>query len=934
MPKTIAAQPATSKFISIEGARVHNLKNVSIDLPRRKLIVFTGVSGSGKSSLAFDTLFAEGQRRYVESLSSYARQFLGRLDKPDVDSIKGIPPAVAIEQKVISRNPRSTVGTNTEIYDYLKVLFARIGRTYSPISGQEVKRHQVADVMRHIAEHADGSKFYIASPLLKNTRTTTEELAMLQKQGFSRVLIGEEMFAIETALIEKSTSKKEDILLVIDRAVVRHEDDDNDSRLSDSIQTAFFEGNGSCFIIWADDLKRQEFSNVFEADGVIFEEPNTHFFSFNNPYGACKRCEGFGSIIGIDEDLVVPNQSLSVYEDCVAAWKGEKMSEAKDHLIRNADKAGFPIHRPYYKLTPEEKKMLWEGTKWFEGINDFFKWVESQAYKIQYRVMLSRYRGKTICPECQGRRLRKETNYVKIDGKNISDLVELPIDELAAFFGQITLNEFDQKVSKRLLVEINNRLKYLIDVGLSYLTINRVSNTLSGGESQRINLATSLGSALVGSMYILDEPSIGLHPRDTERLIEVVKELRDMGNTVIVVEHDEDFMLAADMVVDIGPGAGSHGGNIVAKGTLQEILKDKNSLTAAYLTGEKKIAVPERRRKPLKFVEIKGARENNLKDIDVKFPLHALTVVTGPSGSGKSTLISKILYPALRKQLLGLGDKPGKFNALEGAFNLIEHVEFVDQNPIGKSSRSNPVTYLKAYDEIRNLYANQKLSRLRSYKPKHFSFNTDGGRCEICRGEGEVVIEMQFMADVHLLCETCNGKRFKDEILEVLVEGLNIFDILELTVDDAIAFFEKNGHKKIVDKLKPLQDVGLGYVHLGQSSSTLSGGEAQRVKLASFLVLGTKASHTLFIFDEPTTGLHFDDINKLLKSFTALINQGHTILVIEHNPEVIKCADWVIDLGVDGGKNGGYLMFEGTPEDLIKSEKSITAKYIAPKLNR
>ena len=921
------------KTIAIKGARVHNLKNISLDLPRRKLIVFTGVSGSGKSSLAFDTLFAEGQRRYVESLSSYARQFLGKLDKPNVDRIKGIPPAVAIEQKVTSRNPRSTVGTTTEIYDYLKVLYARIGKTYSPITGNEVKRHQVSDVLEYIHQQPEGRRFYIIAPVPLKNREFVEALKLLQQQGFSRILQEGAIVEIEDLINEGSAHTTQFIDLVIDRAVVRQDDEDNDSRLADSIQTAFFEGHGTCLLVWADTNEQRSFSNIFEADGLTFDEPNIHFFSFNNPYGACPRCEGFGSVIGIDEDLVIPDQTLSVYEDCVVAWKGEKMREWRDQVVANAYKCDFPIHRPYFELTAEERDTLWEGNKFFEGIHAFFKYVESKAYKIQYRVMLSRYRGKTTCPECKGRRLRKEATYVKVGGKSITELVDLPIDELKQFFAGLGLSDFEEKVAKRLLVEINNRLKYLIDVGLSYLTLNRVSNTLSGGESQRINLATSLGSSLVGSLYILDEPSIGLHPKDTENLIRVVKELRDLGNTVIVVEHDEEFMHEADFIVDIGPGAGSHGGEIVASGTYDHIINDHASLTGKYLSGIEQIALPAKRRSPKKFIQVKGAREHNLKNVDANFPLHCFTVVTGVSGSGKSTLVTDILYPAIRKNLTGFGDKPGRFNGLEGDYNLIEHIEFVDQNPIGKSSRSNPVTYLKAYDEIRSLFANQKLSKIRGYKPKHFSFNTDGGRCDTCKGEGEVVIEMQFMADVHLLCESCEGKRFKDEILEVEVNGKNIYNILELTVDDAIEFFATNGYHKIVTKLKPLQDVGLGYIHLGQSSSTLSGGEAQRVKLASFLAQGGKELHTLFIFDEPTTGLHFDDIKKLLASFNALLKNGHSIIVIEHNPDVIKCADWIVDLGPGGGKYGGQIVFQGTPEELIQSPTSETARFISEKLN-
>lgn len=932
MPQDIPTTFTAPKMICIKGARVHNLKNVSLDLPRRKLIVFTGVSGSGKSSLAFDTLFAEGQRRYVESLSSYARQFLGKLDKPNVDSIKGIPPAVAIEQKVSSRNPRSTVGTTTEIYDYLKVLFARVGKTYSPVSGNEVKRHQVADVLRAISAHAEGERFLISAPIHRGNRTLEEQINLLHQQGFSRLLIKSELVDIPEVMANPAAYAGLVLELVIDRATVKHGDEDNDSRLADSIQTAFYEGHGTCYLDFLSARTREEFSNLFEADGMQFDEPSIHFFSFNNPFGACPRCEGFGSVIGIDEDLVIPNQTLSVFEGAVVAWKGEKMGEYLDQLVKTAHKFDFPIHRPYYLLSEAEKDLLWNGNSYFKGINAFFHYVESKAYKIQYRVMLSRYRGKTTCPDCKGRRLRKETDYVKIGGKSISQLVDLPITELQEFFKNLALSEYEQQVAKRLLVEIENRLKYLVDVGLGYLTLNRVSNTLSGGESQRINLATSLGSSLVGSMYILDEPSIGLHPKDTENLIRVVKELRDLGNTVIVVEHDEEFMRAADYIVDIGPGAGSHGGEIVAMGVYDEIISNLKSLTGKYLNGQAEIPLPQKRRNANKFIEVKGARENNLKNIDAKFPLHCFTVVTGVSGSGKSTLVTDILYPAIRKNLTGFGDKPGKYSGLEGSYNLISHIEFVDQNPIGKSSRSNPVTYLKAYDEIRNLYANQKLSRVRGYKPKHFSFNTEGGRCDTCQGEGEVVIEMQFMADVHLLCETCEGKRFKDEVLEVLVDGKNIFNILERTVDDAIEFFKKNGYTKIVERLQPLQDVGLGYVTLGQSSSTLSGGEAQRVKLASFLAQGNKEPHTLFIFDEPTTGLHFDDINKLLKSFNALLDRGHSIIVIEHNTDVIKCADWIVDLGPEGGKAGGNLVFQGNLAEFLTCESSRTAKYILPKI--
>ncbi len=931
MPEAVEKAPKTEENIVIQGARVHNLKNVNLELPRNKLIVVTGVSGSGKSSLAFDTLYAEGQRRYVESLSSYARQFLGRLNKPEVDDIKGLAPAIAIEQKVISRNPRSTVGTTTEIYDYLKVLFARIGKTYSPVSGEEVKRHTVSDVLDHIHSGEEGERLMIAAPVRPNGRTAVEALNVFQQQGFSRIWWDGNAEEIADLIEQHVKDWPLDAQLIIDRAVVKKDDEDNDARLADSIQTTFFEGRGDCNIHWIQRDQIEAFSNKFEADGINFEEPSLHFFSFNNPYGACPKCEGFGNVIGIDDDLVIPNHSLSIYEDAVAAWKGDSMQEWKEELVRNAHHFDFPIHRAYGDLSDAERKLLWEGNKYFRGINAFFKHLESKSYKIQYRVMLSRYRGKTRCPECEGRRLRKDAGYVKIYGKNIMELVDLSLDKLFDWFQDIELSEFDQKVSKRLLVEINNRLHYLIEVGLGYLTLNRLSSTLSGGESQRINLATSMGSSLVGSMYILDEPSIGLHPRDTDRLVKVVQDLRDLGNTVIVVEHDEAFMRAADVIVDIGPGAGSYGGEILFNGHLDDLL-EKDTLTAQYLNGAKEIALPKKRRTSDYWVRVFGARENNLKNIDIEFPLHTFTVVTGVSGSGKSTLIRRILYPMLQKELGGYGEKAGKHKSVEGDFRRISGVEFVDQNPIGKSSRSNPVTYLKAYDEIRNLYANQKLSQISNLKAKHFSFNTDGGRCDVCKGEGEVTIEMQFMADVHLKCEQCDGKRFKDEVLEVQFEGKNIFDILELTVDDAIAFFEEHGESKIVRRLKPLQEVGLGYVHLGQSSSTLSGGEAQRVKLASFLVMGQSEGKKLFIFDEPTTGLHFEDIHKLLNSFYALIHKGHSILVIEHNPDVIKCADWLIDLGPDGGDNGGQLLFQGAPEGILKLKDNATAAAIADKL--
>jgi excinuclease ABC subunit A len=919
------------KFIIIKGAKVHNLKNVDVAIPHGKLTVITGLSGSGKSSLAFDTLYAEGQRRYVESLSSYARQFLGRLDKPEVEYIKGISPAVAIEQKVISRNPRSTVGTSTEIYDYLKVLYARIGKTISPVTGNEVKRHEVRDVVDYVNTLPDQNRIMVKCPLLLHDRKLEDQLAVLEQQGYSRLAINDEVQRIEEVDVQSSkTSDKLEI--VIDRLTADLTNEENQNRLADSVQTAFFEGRGYCVIQDVSSNTSIQFSNRFEEDGAEFEEPSIHLFSFNNPFGACPKCEGFGNVIGIDEDLVIPDSSLSLYQEMVAPWKGEKMREWKDDFIQGAAKQKFPIHKPYFELTEAQKDLLWNGAKGFKGINDFFKYIESKSYKIQYRVMLSRYRGKTSCPECKGTRLRKEARYVHVNNKPITDLVVMPIDRLAEFFAQATFNEYEQKVAKRILTEVNNRITYLKEVGLGYLTLNRVSNSLSGGESQRINLATSLGSALVGSTYILDEPSIGLHPRDTDRLINVVKRLRDIGNTVVVVEHDEEMMVAADQIIDIGPGAGTHGGHVIFSGPYSSIKNETESHTARYLNGIDQIEIPAERKIPRKFIELKGARENNLKNIDVKIPLHCLTVVTGVSGSGKSSLITKVLYPALKKRLGGYGDKTGKHTALEGDWQKIADVEFVDQNPIGKSSRSNPVTYIKAYDDIRSLYAAQPLAKARNYKAGHFSFNIDGGRCEKCQGEGEITIEMQFMADVHLKCDECDGKRFKKEILDVKFQDKTIYDILELTIDDAISFFKENGQEKIADKLQPLEDVGLSYVTLGQSSSTLSGGEAQRIKLATFLGKGGRSDHQLFIFDEPTTGLHFHDIKKLLQSFYALIKNGHSILVIEHHPDVIKCADWVIDLGPEGGEEGGHLVFEGTPEDLAKNEKSYTSKYIAEKL--
>lgn len=921
----------SEESIVISGARVHNLKNVDLTIPRNQLVVITGVSGSGKSSLAFDTLYAEGQRRYVESLSSYARQFLGRLNKPEVDDIKGLAPAIAIEQKVISRNPRSTVGTNTEIYDYLKVLYARIGKTYSPVSGDEVKRHSVSDVLEAIHRGDEGDRLMITAPVLPNGRTTLEALNVFHQQGFSRIWWNDTAEDITDLIEQHPKDWPSDAQLIIDRAMVRKDDEDNDSRLADSIQTAFYEGHGECHIHWVGKDRIDQFSNKFEADGITFEEPSLHLFSFNNPFGACPTCEGFGNVMGIDEDLVIPNAALSIYEDAIAPWKGESMQVWKDELINNALKFDFPIHRAYGDLTDEERQLLWTGNKYFKGINAFFKYLESKSYKIQYRVMLSRYRGKTKCPDCNGRRLRKEASYVKVNGVDIMELVDLSMDRLHAWFQNLELSEFDAKVAKRLLIEITNRVHYLREVGLGYLTLNRLSATLSGGESQRINLATSMGSSLVGSMYILDEPSIGLHPKDTDRLVSVVKDLRDLGNTVIVVEHDEAFMHAADVIVDIGPGAGSYGGEILFNGDLEGLLKS-DTLTAQFLSGRKEIETPSTRREPKYTIEVKGARENNLKNVDVTFPLHMFTVVTGVSGSGKSTLVRRILYPMLQKALGGYGDKAGKHKSVEGDIQRISGVEFVDQNPIGKSSRSNPVTYLKAYDEIRALYASQKLAEMSNLKPKHFSFNTDGGRCDVCKGEGVVTIEMQFMADVHLKCEQCDGKRFKDEVLAVRFKEKSIYDVLEMTVDDAIDFFEEHGQMKIVSRLMPLREVGLGYVHLGQSSSTLSGGEAQRVKLASFLVMGQGEGKKLFIFDEPTTGLHFEDIHKLLKSFNALIEKGHSIVVIEHNPDVIKCADWLIDLGPEGGENGGHLLFQGPPEDILKLADNATAAAIQEKL--
>ena len=913
-----------TKEILIKGAKLHNLKNITVGIPRNKLVVITGLSGSGKSSLAFDTLYAEGQRRYVESLSSYARQFLGKLDKPKVDNIVGIAPAIAIQQKVNTSNPRSTVGTSTEVYDYLKLLFARIGKTYSPISGQEVKKHTVTDVVDAVMRYPEGTKLLLLAPVsIPKDRTVEQVLKLLLQQGYARILYKEEIIRLEEDNLPKNL---DNFQLVVDRVIVRH-DEDFQHRLADAVDTAFFEGKGECYIQEMDGVVQTHFSNRFELDGITFLEPNVHLFSFNNPYGACPKCDGYGDTIGLDEDLIVPNTGLSVYENAIYPWRGETMSWFRDQLVNNAYKFDFPIHKPWFELTDKQKQLVWDGNKYFTGLTDFFKELEDKSYKIQNRVLLARYRGKTRCHECHGKRLRKEANYVKIAGKSISDLVELPIEELQIFFKELKLTDYEQEVAKRLLLEINNRLQFLTDVGLGYLTLNRKSNTLSGGESQRINLATSLGSSLVGSMYILDEPSIGLHPRDTERLISVLKSLRDLGNTVIVVEHDEDIMKAADYIIDIGPEAGTHGGEVVATGTYEELLK-ANTLTGKYLSGRLTIEIPKKRRTSPHYITLVGCRENNLKNIDVTFPLDMLTVVTGVSGSGKSTLVKKLLYPAIQKELDLGGEKIGQFTKIEGKYKHLQSVEFVDQNPIGKSTRSNPITYIKAYDDIRALFANQKLAKMRNFQSKHFSFNVDGGRCEVCKGEGEVTIEMQFMADVHLTCEACGGKRFKKEVLEVMYEGKNIDDLLNTTIDDAVAFFQKHKQTKIAEKLKPLQDVGLGYVTLGQSSSTLSGGEAQRIKLASFLSKSDSKEKVLFIFDEPTTGLHFHDIRKLLDSLQALIEKGHSVIIIEHNVEMIKSADYVIDLGLEGGAKGGKLVATGTPEEIAKNKKSYTGKYL------
>ncbi|GGG31899.1 UvrABC system protein A [Pontibacter amylolyticus] len=920
------------QHIIIKGARVHNLKNLSVALPRNKFIVVTGLSGSGKSSLAFDTLYAEGQRMYVESLSSYARQFLGRMDKPDVDYIKGISPAIAIEQKVSIKNNRSTVGTSTEIYDYLKLLYARIGKTYSPVSGEVVQKDSVADVVDFIFSMEDEARVMILAPLqLHKDRTLAKELDLLLQKGYSRIYADGQVYFIEELLEEKKPKLGKEVYILVDRAIIYKSDEDLQFRIADSVQTAFFEGHGECRVKYGDGEERV-FSDRFELDGMVFEEPSVNFFSFNNPYGACQTCEGFGSVLGIDPDLVIPDKSLTVYEGAVAPWRSDKMSEWLKPLVKNGIRFDFPIHRPYNELSEKEQELLWTGNKYFEGLNDFFKHLQSQTHKIQYRVMLSRYRGRTTCPDCKGSRLRKDASYVKINGKSITDLVLMPITQSLAFFENMQLTEHERNVAERLVTEVTNRLGYLVRVGLGYLTLNRLSNTLSGGESQRINLATSLGSALVGSMYILDEPSIGLHPKDSEQLIGVLRSLQKMGNTVIVVEHEEEMMRAADQLIDIGPEAGSGGGNLMFQGTLEEMTQTADTYTAKYLSGEMEVSVPAQRRKWRNAIEVQGARENNLKNLSVKVPLGVMTVVTGVSGSGKSTLIKKILAPAMMKLHGNTAEATGKFDKLAGDYNKIRHVEFVDQNPIGKSSRSNPVTYVKAYDAIRSLYADQPLAKSRGFKPSHFSFNIEGGRCEVCQGEGQVKIEMQFMADIYLTCESCNGHRFKQDVLDIKYKEKSISEVLDMTIADSIDFFADQS--KIVEKLRPLNDVGLGYIRLGQSSNTLSGGEAQRVKLASFLTKGVQAHQEdiLFIFDEPSTGLHFHDINKLLQSINALIENGNTVVIIEHNMDIIKSADWIIDLGPEGGTNGGYLLFEGTPEEMAKLEDNHTARFLKERL--
>ena len=923
--------------IEIRGARVHNLRNISLKIPRNRLVVITGVSGSGKSSLAFDTIYAEGQRRYVESLSAYARQFLGRMNKPEVDFISGIPPAIAIEQKVNSRNPRSTVGTSTEIYDYLRLLYARIGRTYSPVSGKEVKKHSVDDIVDFLASLPEGTRVIITSSgEIPEKLKIRDYFSFLSKQGFDRIEINGEVIRTDELKDTEKLVPGHRINIVIDRLVISHSSDIF-SRAADSAQTAFHTGQGYCQVVVHDgrEYRRESFSTKFEEDGIPFEEPSEYLFSFNNPIGACPVCEGYGKIIGVDENLVIPDQNLSVYQDAIVCWKGETMKKWKERLIASAEKFDFPVHKPYFQLSDEQKRTLWKGNRYFYGIDKFFQHLEEKKYKIQYRVLLSRYRGKTTCHECKGARLRKEAGYVRIAGRSIQELVAMPVDRLYDYFKDLPLNPSDAKIAERLLKEISVRLRFLIDVGLPYLTLDRLSSSLSGGESQRINLSTALGSNLVGSMYILDEPSIGLHPRDTNLLIKVLKELRDMGNTVIVVEHEEEIIRSADEIVDMGPEAGRLGGEVVYQGGF-ELSASNKSLTAGYLSGRLKVPIPERRRKWNSFIEVTGARENNLKGIDIRFPLHTITAVTGVSGSGKSSLVSEILFKYLCNRITGNNLKPGQFRDISGDIAGLTGIEMVDQNPIGKSTRSNPVTYLKAYDEIRKLYAEQQASVQNNFKPSHFSFNIEGGRCEECQGEGIIKVEMQFMADVELTCEACKGMRFRKDILEVRYQGKNIYEMLEMTIDDAIEFFESHpgkNEKRIIEKLRPLSDVGLGYIKMGQSSSTLSGGESQRVKLAYFLSQERNAGHILFIFDEPTTGLHFHDINKLLKSLNALVDHGHSVILIEHNQEIIKSCDWVIDLGPEGGELGGYVVFEGKPEDLAKCRKSHTGKFLALKLN-
>ncbi len=941
--------------IYIKGARVNNLKNIDVTIPRDKLIVITGLSGSGKSSLAFDTLYAEGQRRYVESLSAYARQFLGRMSKPEVDYIKGIPPAIAIQQKVITQNPRSTVGTSSEIYEYIKLLFARVGKTYSPISGEKVKKHTAEDVAHYIVSLPEDTSAIILVPKSFNEKEVSQQLLLLQQQGFTRIEANGEIFRIQDALTQTdSFSGKTKFFLVIDRIAARN-DKETFSRAVDSAETAFFEGKGNCIVhVLGEKEVRKRFSNQFEADGITFETPSEQLFSFNSPLGACPKCEGFGKVIGIDEDLVIPDKSLSVYQDAIVCWRGEVMGEWKKELIRTAGKFGFPVHKPISQLTPEQLKLLWTGNEYFRGINDFFRFIEENQYKIQYRVLLARYRGKTLCPECEGARLRKEAFWVKIDGKSIKDLVDLPIKNLRLFFENLQLDDVQEKSAKRLLKEIFNRIQFLQNVGLGYLTLNRAANTLSGGESQRINLATSIGSSLVGSLYILDEPSIGLHSRDTQLLIKVLRQLQALGNTVVVVEHDEEIIRAADYIIDIGPMAGRLGGGIVFEGNFKDIAPytsrtsvsgkvaealeaTSRSFTVKYLTGEDKIEVPKTRRKWSNYILVKDAHINNLKNIEVKFPLNVMTVVTGVSGSGKSSLVRDVFYKNVKRHYDSFSEKEEASGPISGSLHLAKNIEFVDQNPIGRSSRSNPVTYIKAYDEVRKLFADQQLSKQMGYTPSYFSFNMEGGRCEECQGDGTITVEMQFMADLVLECESCHGKRFKDDILEVQYKGVNIYDVLQMTVDQAIEFFSQDKQnstaQKIAKRIKPLQDVGLGYIQMGQSSSTLSGGENQRVKLASFLS-GEKMDPTIFVFDEPTTGLHFHDINTLLKAFNALIDRGHTVIIIEHNMDVIKCADHIIDIGPEGGDEGGNIVFAGTPEDLIHCENNYTGKYLCEKLKK